>query len=100
MRCAYATRLDRRSVCCVTATDGRDPGATPATPRIDFATFDIKCAERGALDEAARAELVDVDRTTLWRWRNGRQTPTLAQAVDIAERFGISVEELIGRVTA
>lgn len=59
--------------------------------------FDTKCAERGALDEVARAELVGANRTTLWRWRTSRQTPTLAQALDIALALGISVDELIGR---
>ncbi len=57
--------------------------------------MDRKCAERGALDDVARAGVVGVDRVTLWRWRHGRQAPSLARVTQIARRFEITVEELI-----
>lgn len=64
---------------------------------IKFDLFDRKCAELGALDEKARAELVEVNRSTLWRWRTGVQTPSLEVATRIADKFDITVEELIGK---
>jgi DNA-binding XRE family transcriptional regulator len=81
----------------VTATGGGAKPATDATPRIRFEIFDRECERRGAQDETAKAELVGVDRTTLWRWRNGRLTPSLAAATRIAETFDLTVEELIER---
>jgi hypothetical protein len=71
--------------------------ATSATPLIDFAVFDAKAAEHGATNESARAQLADVDRTTLWRWRTGRQTPGLEVSSRVADRLGISLDELTGR---
>lgn len=68
--------------------------------RIDFAVFDRECALRGATDETARAELVDVDRTTLWRWRKGAQTPSLDVVSRVADRFGLPVDDLIERRAA
>lgn len=85
----------------MTATgNGVDPAtvATPLTIRFDL--FDQKCAELGALDEKARAELVEVNRTTLWRWRTGVQTPNLETATRIAHRFDITVEDLIDGAAA
>lgn len=72
--------------------------ATDATAtQIDFAVFDAKCAEEGARDESARAELVGVSRTTLWRWRKGTQQVSLPVASRLAERFDITLDELTGR---
>lgn len=62
--------------------------------------FDREAARLHATDESSRAELAGVDRTTLWRWRHGKQTPSLEKATDIAARFGISVEDLIERAAA
>lgn len=83
----------------MTATGSGTPATQDATPRvaIDFAVFDEKCAERGAKSEPARARLADVDRTTLWRWRKGLQTPTLANVEHLAATFEITLDELTGR---
>lgn len=83
----------------MTATPGGVSPATVATPGINFALLDKLCAEQGATDEVARADLLDVNRTTLWRWRNGIQTPGLDVAARIAGRLNITVDELIGRAT-
>lgn len=86
----------------MTAT-GNPPSATvAATPRlcIDFDVFDRECALRGATDESARAELVDIDRVTLWRWRKGKQTPSLEVVTRIAGVFGLAVDDLILRRAA
>jgi DNA-binding XRE family transcriptional regulator len=79
----------------VTATPSGDSPATVATGRIDFELFDAKCADKGALDDVARADLVDVDRTTLWRWRNGRQAVSLEAAVRIADRLEVKLDDLL-----
>jgi len=83
----------------VTATQSGTPATPDATPRvaIDFTVFDRECAKRGATSEPARAKLVDTDRTTLWRWRKGRQTPTLDKAEHLAATFEITLDELTGR---
>lgn len=47
------------------------------------------------MDETARAEVANVDRTTLWRWRKDKQRPSLPTVYRLAERFGISVDDLI-----
>lgn len=72
--------------------------ATP--PRLNFDVFDVECAKRGALDDTARGRLVGVDRTTVWRWRHGRQYPSLDAVSRIAEQFEVPVEDLIERRAA
>lgn len=59
--------------------------------------FDVECAKRGALDDTARGRLVGVDRTTVWRWRHGRQFPSLEVVSRIAQQFDVPVEDLIER---
>lgn len=48
------------------------PAASGATPALDFQVIDAKALDLGVTSEAALAELLGVDRTTLWRWRKGR----------------------------
>lgn len=89
----------------MTATDG---GVTPATDAttpsvkvpIDFDVFDTKCAEKGALDESARAKAVGINRVTLWRWRRGSQQPSLLVVSHVARTLGVSVDDLTGRRAA
>ena len=73
--------------------------ASAATRLIDFAVFDLKCAERGALDEEARAALAGVDRVTLWRWRKG-SPPNGTNLARIAATLRVSLDELAGRRAA
>lgn len=78
------------------AQGGVRPATDAALIQLDFALFDRKCAEKGATNEVARAELVGVNRITLWRWRVGHQKPNLEAATRIAHLFDTTVEELIG----
>lgn len=84
---------------CVTATD-RD--ATDATPgaRLRLDVFDREAERLGATTDAAKARLIDVDRVTMWRYRKGLLTPKTGRAMAIAEKLGISVDELIERPAA
>lgn len=80
----------------MTATgSGTSPATVATLRRINFRLFDIKCAELGALDDVARAELVEVNRVTLWRWRNGHQAVSLEAAARIAGLFSITLDELL-----
>lgn len=77
----------RPMVICVSATD-------IASVNLDVGLFDRLLADKGAHTDAKRAELLDSDRTTVWRWRNRRLKPSLDQAVRIASFLDVSVEEL------
>jgi DNA-binding XRE family transcriptional regulator len=92
-------RAVRRTVVCMPATPQPFSDAPVATPSIDFRVFDARCAELGATNETARAELAGVDRATLWRWRNEGQSPSLAKAGFIADQLGITLDQLAGRAT-
>lgn len=105
-RAAETTRTDefvagrkRRYGLRVTATK---PDATDATPvaRLRLDVFDANTERLGAVTDAARAELLGVDRATIWRWRNGRLTPSLDRAMAIAEVLGIELGDLIDRSAA
>lgn len=82
------------------ATPSPAGDASAATRLIDFAVFDLKCAERGALDEEARAALAGVDRVTLWRWRKGIRKPNGTNLARIAATLAVSLDELAGRRAA
>lgn len=86
---------------CVTAKESAAKPATGATQvRLRLDVFDQRTEELGAATDAARAELIDVDRVTMWRYRTGRLTPSLDKAMAIAAQLGITVEELIEQVSA
>lgn len=61
--------------------------------RLRAKFFDDRTAALGAMNETARAQLCGMDRTNLLRIRNG-QAPSLALAMHMAERLGVTVEEL------
>lgn len=72
-----------------------------ATDRIRLRAdvFDQRSGQLGASTEVERAQLCGVDRTTLYRIRNGKTTPSLELAMDMAARLGVTVEELFEQVT-
>lgn len=84
------------------ATGSAPQDATVATPavRLRFDVIDARCAELEASTDVARAELLGVDRTTLWRWRNDRMGVALGTALDLAERLSLPVESITKREAA
>jgi transcriptional regulator with XRE-family HTH domain len=48
------------------------------------------------LSQHFTAQLLGVSEATMSAWMNGKSTPSLAKAIDIAELFGISTERLMG----
>lgn len=65
-----------------------------ATPKFNSALFDERCEAQGAVSEAEKAALCDVDRTTIHRFRRGEMGPRLEVARRMAERLGVTVDEL------
>jgi DNA-binding XRE family transcriptional regulator len=74
------------------------PDATPIRLNVDV--FVAECASRGALNDSARGELFGVDRGTVWRWRHGRQVPSLDLIARMASVFEVPVERLLDQVAA
>ena len=68
--------------------------AISRTPRFNNELFDLRCAALGATSEEQRAALVGIDPSTLYRFRRGRIGPRLEVARRIAERLGVTVDDL------
>ena len=49
-----------------------------------------------ALSQHFTAQLLGVSAATMSAWMNGKSTPSLANAIDIAELFQISTDRLMG----
>lgn len=86
-------------VLCVTATSRRATDATP-TVRMRLDVFDTHAERLGAASDAEKADLINVDRVTMWRYRKGLMRPSLARAMAIAEMLNVSLDELIERDAA
>lgn len=67
--------------------------ATPAV-RLDSTLFDRRCDELGVTSEIDKARLVDVDTSTLHRFRKGEIGPRLEVARRFARALDVSVEDL------
>lgn len=79
------------------ATETDASRGTPATDRVRlrFDVIDAWAAERGAYGDTAVAALLDIDRTTVFRYRTGRISPTIATAMGIAAKIGVDLGSLI-----
>ncbi len=66
--------------------------------RLDV--FDRHAAKLGATTDAARAELIGVDRITMWRYRTGRLTPSLDRAMKIADVLGCDLRDLFPKAAS
>lgn len=78
----------------MTATTNARQRAIGATPAFDARLFDERCAALGVTAEAEKAALVGVNPTTVWRLRNGEIGPRLEVARRIADRLGVTVDDL------
>jgi transcriptional regulator with XRE-family HTH domain len=76
------------------------PTAAPsATPALNFQVIDARAAELGVTSEAALAELLGVERTTIWRWRKGRGI-ALDTADQVAEALQLPLDSIRTKRTA
>jgi DNA-binding XRE family transcriptional regulator len=76
------------------ATDDT-PDATPRREvRLDFDVIDRRAAELGVDTPAALAVFLGVNKSTVWRFRNGRMNPGLGTAMHFAARLGLPVEQI------
>lgn len=84
----------RRSFCCMPTTSAASKSGTDATA-IAFDVILAHAKERGiTLNELAK--IADVDRTMLWRYRNGMDAP-LKVATNLADALGLSMDVVTGR---
>lgn len=91
----------QRMVCCMNAPQATPNRGIRATDRIRLRAdiFDARTLQLNATTEVDRAQLCGVDRTTLYRIRHGKTTPSLELAMDMASRLGVTVEQLFEQVT-
>jgi DNA-binding XRE family transcriptional regulator len=68
------------------------PGDEPLV--FDSAFFDERCRQLGATTEPERAALVRVDKSTLWRFRNGEIRPRLEVAHRFKRVLGCEISDL------
>lgn len=68
----------------------------PIQLRVDV--FDRRTEELGAKTETEKADMLDTDRKTLWRYRERKMTPKLDLAMRWAEQLDLTVEDLWERV--
>lgn len=81
------------------ATETEPNSGNPATAvRFRFGVIDAWAAKRGAVGDSAIAGLLGTDRTTIFRYRTGRISPTLDRAVGFADLMGVKVDDIIERV--
>lgn len=91
----------QRIVCGMTAAQETPNRGIRATDRIRLRgnVLDERAIRFGAKTEIELAQHLGIDRTTLYRIRNGKTTPSLELAMDLAGRLGVTVEELFEQVT-
>lgn len=73
--------------------------ATPAAASLDFDAIDQLAADLGHTGVVAVAQLLGLDRTTIWRYRQNLMTPNLAVVDQIAERLGVPRATILGHAT-
>jgi DNA-binding XRE family transcriptional regulator len=91
----------------VTATLPTSQHATDATlpVRLHWDVITVRAAEvlRCAPDkitDAMLAELFELTRETIWRFRKGRMAPSLDTALSMSSILGLRVEEIVEQVSA
>lgn len=86
-------------VCGMAASQEAPNRGIRATSKIRLRAdvFDTRTETLGATTDVDRARLCAMDRTNLYRIRNG-QTPSLELAMQMAEKLGMTVEDLFEQV--
>lgn len=100
----WCTRGAPRTVWCMPApqTVEQREASAPAdgVGLLDGALLDRLTGLQGAGTNAARAKLLGVNKTSLWRWRTGRFRPNLDVAQRVADQLGTTVDQLFPRRAA
>jgi len=78
----------------VTATIATPERASRATAPLNSALFDERCEALGAVTEADKARLAEVNPATLWRFRKGHLEPRLRVAQRIARKLEVAIDDL------
>lgn len=63
--------------------------------KFDEKVFQLRKESRLSQEEVA--ERMNVSRQTISNWENGSAQPTLSKAVDLADLFEVSLDELVGK---
>ncbi|MFI6238379.1 helix-turn-helix transcriptional regulator [Micromonospora sp. NPDC050795] len=79
----------------MSAAPPRSDSATPSPVRMRTDVFDELVEKRwGDVNETELARLIGIDRSSIYRSRKDKVTPTLETAMRMAEALGTTVEEL------
>ena len=55
--------------------------------------------EAAGMKQSELADRMNVRPPTVFKWENGMANPTIANLIQLAEIFGISLDEVVGRKT-
>lgn len=69
--------------------------ADEAGTALDFSLIESR-RQALNLSKQALADLVEVDQSTIWRYRNKGMVPNLSVAQKLAEVLGLSMDEITG----
>lgn len=53
--------------------------------------------EAAGMKQSELADRMNVRPPTVFKWENGMANPTIANLIQLAEVFGVSLDELVGR---
>lgn len=86
----WRKRKKRCKFSCMAAIAADETGAA-----LDFDLIEARRQELN-LSKQALADLVEVDQSTIWRYRNKGMVPNLSVARKFAEALGLSMDEITG----
>jgi transcriptional regulator with XRE-family HTH domain len=67
--------------------------APDATPALNFTAIDRRADELN-VDRLELADFLGLDKTTVWRWRNGLTVPSFGAIKEVAAKLGLSLDEI------
>ena len=56
--------------------------------------------EAAGMKQSELADRMNVRPPTVFKWENGIANPTMANLIQLAEIFGVSLDEVVGRKTS